>query len=136
MLSGLRSEVDVDPDELAEIHKRLDELEHRLAKLEGGDSPRGARRRLSQLSETERRIVSLVVAGRTNDEVAQQLFLSAKKVEWSLTKIYRKLSVRSRTELAAKLLPAEPRGDSGETPGQTLSGSPSEAQAEDPGGTS
>jgi DNA-binding CsgD family transcriptional regulator len=36
-------------------------------------------------------------------EVANELFLSPKTVEWNLSKIYRKLNVRSRAELAAKL---------------------------------
>jgi DNA-binding CsgD family transcriptional regulator len=55
-----------------------------------------------QLSETEERIVALVRAGRTNDEVARELSLSAKTVAWNLSKVYRKLGVRSRTELAAR----------------------------------
>jgi DNA-binding CsgD family transcriptional regulator len=53
------------------------------------------------LSETERRIVELVAAGRTNGEVAASLHVSAKTVEWNLTKVFRKVGVRSRTELAA-----------------------------------
>ena len=55
-----------------------------------------------QLSETEERIVALVRAGRTNDEVARELSLSAKTVAWNLSKVYRKLGLRSRTELAAR----------------------------------
>ena len=54
-----------------------------------------------ELSETERRIVELVVAGRRNSEVAAELSLSANTVAWNLSKIYRKLGVSSRTELAA-----------------------------------
>jgi DNA-binding CsgD family transcriptional regulator len=54
-----------------------------------------------QLSETERRIVELVVAGRRNSEVAATLCLSPNTVAWNLSKVYRKLGVRSRTELAA-----------------------------------
>jgi DNA-binding CsgD family transcriptional regulator len=54
-----------------------------------------------QLSETERRIVELVVAGRRNSEVAATLSLSPNTVAWNLSKVYRKLGVRSRTELAA-----------------------------------
>jgi DNA-binding CsgD family transcriptional regulator/predicted ATPase len=54
------------------------------------------------LSATEQRIVDLVAAGRTTREVAEELFVSAKTVEWNLTRIYRKLGVRSRTELAAR----------------------------------
>ncbi len=56
-----------------------------------------------QLSETERRIVELVVAGRRNSEVAATLSLSPNTVAWNLSKVYRKLGVRSRTELAAHL---------------------------------
>jgi tetratricopeptide (TPR) repeat protein len=50
---------------------------------------------------TETEIVELVVAGRSNKEVAQALHLSPKTVEWNLSKVYRKLGVHSRTELAA-----------------------------------
>jgi DNA-binding CsgD family transcriptional regulator len=42
-----------------------------------------------------------VRAGRTNREIAATLHLSPKTVEGALTKVYRKLGVRSRTELAA-----------------------------------
>ncbi len=56
-----------------------------------------------QLSETERRIVELVVAGRRNKEVAVELSLSPNTVAWNLSKIYRKLGVSSRTELAAQV---------------------------------
>jgi DNA-binding CsgD family transcriptional regulator len=54
-----------------------------------------------RLSETERKIVELVVAGRRNREVAAQLSLSPNTVAWNLSKVYRKLGVSSRTELAA-----------------------------------
>ena len=55
-----------------------------------------------QLSETEARIVALVCAGQTNQQIAQALSLSAKTVAWNLSKVYRKLGVRARTELAAR----------------------------------
>ncbi len=54
-----------------------------------------------ELSETERRIVELVVAGRRNSDVAAELSLSPNTVAWNLSKVYRKLGIRSRTELAA-----------------------------------
>ena len=57
----------------------------------------------NELSETERRIVELVVAGRRNREVAAELSLSPNTVAWNLSKIYRKLGVSSRTELAARI---------------------------------
>jgi DNA-binding CsgD family transcriptional regulator len=52
------------------------------------------------LSETERRIAELVAAGRRNREVAAALSLSPNTVAWNLSKVYRKLGVSSRTELA------------------------------------
>ena len=62
----------------------------------------------SDLSETERQIVELVAAGRKNREVAEELSLSPNTVAWNLSKIYRKLGVRSRTELAARVSAAPP----------------------------
>jgi DNA-binding CsgD family transcriptional regulator len=53
-----------------------------------------------ELTAGEKRVASLVVEGRTNKEVAAALFLSVKTVESSLKTIYRKLDIRSRTELA------------------------------------
>jgi DNA-binding CsgD family transcriptional regulator len=55
------------------------------------------------LSETEDRVARLVAAGRTNREIAGALFVSVKAVEANLTRIYAKLDVRSRTELAVRL---------------------------------
>jgi DNA-binding CsgD family transcriptional regulator len=55
------------------------------------------------LTETERRIVVLAAAGRSNAEVARELALSTKTVEWNLSKAYRKLGVRSRSQLAARV---------------------------------
>jgi DNA-binding CsgD family transcriptional regulator len=63
----------------------------------------GRRAQDGQLTPTESRIAALVAQGRTNQQVADALFVSPKTVEWNLSKIYRKLQVRSRSELAAKL---------------------------------
>ncbi|HXJ67180.1 MAG TPA: AAA family ATPase [Actinomycetota bacterium] len=52
------------------------------------------------LTPTEERIAKMVADGATNKEVAAALFLSVKTVEWNLSRIYRRLGVRSRTELA------------------------------------
>ena len=62
------------------------------------------------LTPTEERVAELVAEGHTNREVAQALFVSEKTVEANLTRIYRKLEVRSRTALAARLAALE-RGD-------------------------
>jgi DNA-binding CsgD family transcriptional regulator len=56
-----------------------------------------------QLTPAERRVAELVAQGKSNDEVAQALFVSKKTVEANLTRIYRKLGVRSRFALAARL---------------------------------
>jgi DNA-binding CsgD family transcriptional regulator len=57
----------------------------------------------SELTPTERRVAQLVAEGKTNKEVAAILVVADRTVESALTQIYRKLGVRSRTELAAKL---------------------------------
>jgi DNA-binding CsgD family transcriptional regulator len=56
------------------------------------------------LTRNERRVALLVAQGRTNHEVAAALAISPKTVEANLTRIYRKLRVRSRTELAIRAL--------------------------------
>ena len=53
----------------------------------------------------ERRIAELVADGKTNKEVAAILVVAERTVESALTQIYRKLDVRSRTELARRLRP-------------------------------
>ena len=55
------------------------------------------------LTPTEERVAALVAAGGTYREVADAMFISPKTVQWNLSKIYRKLGVRSRAELTAKL---------------------------------
>jgi DNA-binding CsgD family transcriptional regulator len=60
------------------------------------------RRRDEGLTAAERRVAALVAEGRTNREVAAALFLGERTVESHLTKVYEKLGVRSRTELASK----------------------------------
>ncbi|MFN8113533.1 MAG: LuxR family transcriptional regulator [Solirubrobacterales bacterium] len=61
-----------------------------------------------QLTPHELRVAMRVADGRTNPEVASELFVSRKTVEHHLSQVYRKLGVRSRTELARVLAPALP----------------------------
>ena len=56
-----------------------------------------------ELTATEHRIAALVATGKTNREVAQELFVAVATVEAALTRIYGKLGVRSRTELATRV---------------------------------
>jgi DNA-binding CsgD family transcriptional regulator len=61
----------------------------------GGRAPSG-----DDLTPTEEKIARHVALGLTNREVAATLFVTPKTVESALTRVYRKLGVRSRTELA------------------------------------
>jgi DNA-binding CsgD family transcriptional regulator len=62
----------------------------------------------TQLTPTEARVAELTASGLTNKEVAAQLFISAKTVEANLARIYRKLNIRSRAELGARLVSKAP----------------------------
>lgn len=53
------------------------------------------------LTPAEEQIAALVGEGATNREVAARMFLSGKTVENHLTRVYRKLGVRSRTQLGS-----------------------------------
>lgn len=56
-----------------------------------------------ELTPTEARVSELVAAGRRNREIAGEMSISVATVEAHLTRIYRKLHVRSRTELAREM---------------------------------
>ena len=55
------------------------------------------------LTGDELDVASRVIAGERNREIAAALFVSEATVEARLTKVYRKLGVRSRTELARRM---------------------------------
>ena len=59
------------------------------------------------LTASEQRIAELATSGMTNRDVAATLYVSLKTVEANLTQIYRKLGIRSRAQLAAKLASGE-----------------------------
>jgi DNA-binding CsgD family transcriptional regulator len=56
-----------------------------------------------ELTPTEQRIAELIASGLSYRETADALFISPKTVQWNLSKIYRKLGIRSRSELPARL---------------------------------
>jgi DNA-binding CsgD family transcriptional regulator len=55
------------------------------------------------LAESERRFADLAAQGMTNREIAAALFVSEKTVEANLSRVYRRLGIRSRSELARVL---------------------------------
>lgn len=59
--------------------------------------------KLGSLSDSERRVAGLAVAGYTNREIARKLFVTDSTVEQHLTRVYRKLDVKYRRELPADL---------------------------------
>jgi DNA-binding CsgD family transcriptional regulator len=60
------------------------------------------------LTTTEQRVAELTARGLTTRETAAELFLSPKTVSNQLTAVYRKLGVRNRSELAARLASGTP----------------------------
>jgi len=56
-----------------------------------------------ELTASERRVAEYAAEGRTNREIAEELFVTPKTVENHLTKVYAKLGVSSRRELAGAL---------------------------------
>jgi len=65
-----------------------------LTKISGSHSV------LGELTPAERRVAALIGAAKTNREVADGLSVSVRTVETHLSRIFQKLGVRSRTELA------------------------------------
>jgi DNA-binding CsgD family transcriptional regulator len=55
------------------------------------------------LTATERRVAELAAVGHSNDEIAGLASISVKTVEANLTRVYRKLGVRSRHQLGSRL---------------------------------
>jgi DNA-binding CsgD family transcriptional regulator len=70
-----------------------------LGRISGRAPSRGA------LTASERRVAELVAEGRTNREVADLLHITPRTVEGTLSRVYAKVGVRSRTELARRWIP-------------------------------
>jgi DNA-binding CsgD family transcriptional regulator len=69
-----------------------------LARLAGTES-----RPRSGLTPAEQRVAQRAAAGLSNKEIAAELFLALKTVEMTLSSVYRKLGIRSRTQLHSRL---------------------------------
>jgi DNA-binding CsgD family transcriptional regulator len=73
-----------------------------VAKTRGELGTIGGRESIDGLTPAESRIAALVAEGRTNREVAAALFLAEQTVATALTRVYRKVGVRSRAELVRR----------------------------------
>jgi DNA-binding NarL/FixJ family response regulator len=62
------------------------------------------------LTEREYEIARLIAAGASNPEIAQRLFVSRKTVERHVSNVLRKVGVRNRAELAARVSELEVEG--------------------------
>ena len=80
----------------------MQQAKSELARISGRPPASG------ELTPTEERVAKLVAEGRSNRETAAALYLSKHTVEGHLSRIYAKLGVRSRTELAHRLAAAAP----------------------------
>lgn len=88
------------------IEKPFDDsllLSRVLGALEGeaasGQVPRAARQKMEQLSEREREVLECVLEGKPSRQIAEELHISVKTVEFHRGRIMQKLGVRSAAEL-------------------------------------
>ncbi|HTT90407.1 MAG TPA: AAA family ATPase [Acidimicrobiales bacterium] len=80
--------------------------DHALEKM-GVSRAAGSPRRRGLLTPTEDAVVRLATTGSSNAEIARQLAVSVKTVEYHLTHIYAKFGISSRRELALRALALE-----------------------------
>jgi DNA-binding CsgD family transcriptional regulator len=75
-----------------------------LIRAEAEERRLGGRRGTThELTPTELRIAGLAAEGLRNAEIAARLYVTPKTIETTLSRVYRKLGIRSRTELAGRL---------------------------------
>jgi DNA-binding CsgD family transcriptional regulator len=88
----------------------LVERAHEELVASGARPRRLVMRGVDALTASERRVAELVAEGLTNREVAQTLFLSEKTVEGHLGQVYRKLGIRTRSQLPRSLRGQDGKG--------------------------
>jgi DNA-binding CsgD family transcriptional regulator len=101
-------------ERLREAHQGFEELDSNAwsRQTEAELRSAGARRRREphgdELTPQELRVADAVRRGGTNRQIAAELFLSPKTVEFHLSRIYAKLDVHSRAQLVAALAERQP----------------------------
>jgi DNA-binding CsgD family transcriptional regulator len=104
-LAGLRAQRPgpVSYDEATRLFRRCRAMpwlrQVETATVTGPAQPSLAAAALDALAATERQVAALVMEGATNREIAARLFISVKTVEATLTRVYRKLGIRSRVDI-------------------------------------
>ena len=81
-------------------------FDHRAAQAQALLARRGrdsAERALAELTEREREVMHLVIAGRPNKLIADDLSISVRTVEVHRARVFEKMNVKSAVELANKL---------------------------------
>ena len=89
---------------------RLTERAHSELAATGARPRRYVLSGAESLTPSERRVAELAAQGRSNPQIAQDLFVTVNTVETHLRRAYRKLDIRSRDQLAVAL--AQPHGES------------------------
>lgn len=89
-------------EDLWPLHSRV----KRLLQRAGEQARPLARDTLALLTTAEQRVARLATTGLMNREIAEELQVSVKAVEWHLSRVYRKLGIPSRAALARTLHPS------------------------------
>lgn len=70
---------------------------------------KGSEKKPTRLTENENKILKLIAEGKTNREIAAEIYLSDKTVKNYVSSILSKLNLRRRSEAAAYIARQEPR---------------------------
>ena len=96
----------LDSDSARQAGALIEELDARLWAERAQTELRrisGRRPASAELTESEQQAARLAMEGRSNKEIAAALHISVHTVEAQLSRVYRKLGVRSRAELSSRL---------------------------------